>query len=167
MEDVEIDKFPQTSLVLRNMSSPPTPENLNWKLSDSNVSHFSWGRERQVMTLTSAISWLPHPWVKQQPCSPCHPQTSRGPRPPVSIWQAASPNGLVPVGFLWGEKQRGPQLLPPDKEAPPPYLRPGHPPRTSAPSCLVAGDAPAWLRILPVPSLQGELKTFFFNLYLW
>lgn len=95
----------------------------------------------------------PWPWVKQQLCSPCH-RIGGGLRPSVSVWQAGSQHELVPTGFLWGGRQRRPQLLSPDKEAPSPHLRPGRPPWTWVPSCPVARDSSCLTQNINVPSLQ-------------
>ena len=100
-------------------------------------------------------SLSPWPWVKQQLCSPCH-RISGGLRPSVSVWQAGSQHELVPKGFLWGGRQRRPQLLSPDKEAPSPHLHPGRPPRTWVPSCPVARDFSCLTQNINVPSLQRK-----------
>lgn len=107
---MEIHKYSWPSLVLRSMNrqNSPCPENLNWNLSCSKVSHFDWGRECKVAD-PHLGSLLSHSPMSKVVAMQSMPPTDQQQREAICFCLAKrNQYALVPNGFLWEGKQRGP-----------------------------------------------------------
>lgn len=155
--DMVICKYSWPGLVLRSMSNSPSLENVNWNLSYSNVSHFSWGGECEV-TGPHLSHLLPHPPMSKAVAMQPMPPTDQQWREAICFCQA----GRIPACagsnwiFVGREAERAPScrhqtrrrlLLTSD-------LGVLHGPEL--PAVLWLETLLAWLRMLNVPSLQGE-----------